>query len=62
MTVKIMSHYDHQHHSFSRKLFCGQTNETVNFIMETMETSCSGLKSRGTIQLVISTQFKSLHF
>lgn len=45
----------------SWKLFCGKMNCDVKFILEKMDATCSGLKSRETIQLIISAQFKILH-
>ena len=37
------------------KLFCGQMNQNLKFLLETMEAMSCGLKRRGTIQLVIKS-------
>ena len=40
---------------------CSVVNQNLKLFWEVMNAESSGLKSRGTIWLVISTQFKSLH-
>lgn len=43
------------------KQSCGQTNQSVIFFLENMNTTSFRLKRRGNIRLVISAQFKILH-
>ncbi len=45
----------------SGKLFCGQTNRNLKFILENWDAMSSGLKRTRTTQVVISAQFRSLH-
>ena len=53
---------DH-HHGLREngKLFWSLINPNFKLFLETMDTVFCGLKGRGTIQVVISGQFKSLH-
>lgn len=39
----------------------GQINQNLKFFLDSMDVMSCGLKRTGTIQLVVNTQYKSLH-